>query len=283
MKKMLPLIACIFFTLTVKGQIKVVLKNKQAVKTERVEFTKKAVLMNDYDKPESSIYEVPKTNIEEVIFTDSTHLKGKELEEKVSSKEDIARFKATENDSELPFQKGLPERDGRVFIEEVNILKDSTLKKARIFSVAKDWVSRTFKSSKSVIDYEDKEEGKIVCKGVSKETFKEMLGGHSIVTLDFTLDFTFKDGRYRIQLYNLLPTVTHYAFDGSVNKYMEANQKIDIDTFNNEFNAKKETHKRLRKYHLDYITKITFMVQPVFKSAMEYISKNSVVNKDKDF
>jgi hypothetical protein len=283
MKKILPLIACLFFTLTVKGQIKVTLKNKQTVRARRVEFTKKAVLMNDYDKPESAIFEVAKTDIEEVIFADSTHLKGQGLEEKTSSKDDIARLKATENDSELPFQTGLTERDGRVFIEEVNILKDSTMKKARIFSVAKDWVSRTFKSSKSVIDYEDKEEGKIVCKGIVKEKFKEMLGGHSEITLDFTLDFTFKDGRYRIQLYNLLPTVTHYAFDGSVNKYIEANKKVDIDTFNNEFNAKKETHKRLRKYHLEYIAKVTSMVQPVFKNAMEYISKNTIVSKDKDF
>lgn len=186
-----------------------------------------------------------------------------------------------QTDNELP-ENGLPEKDGKIFIEQIATSKDSTIKKERLFSVAKDWVSRTFKSSKSVIDYEDKEEGKLICKGITKQSFKAMLGGRDEITLNFTLDFTFKDGKYRMQIYNLLPVQTNYSFDGSKNNIL-GDVKIDIDTFNNEYNAKRETKNRLRKYHAGYILKITSMIKPFSDNAIEYISKNSMISKDKDF
>jgi Domain of unknown function (DUF4468) with TBP-like fold len=186
-----------------------------------------------------------------------------------------------QTDSELP-ENGLPEKEGKIFIEQVVTSKDSTIKRERLFSVAKDWVSRTFKSSKSVIDYEDKGEGKLICKGITNQSFRGILGGRDEITLNFTLDFTFKDGKYRIQIYNLLPIETNFAFDGSRNKF-SGDVKIDIDTFNNEYNAKKETKNRIRKRHAEYILKITSMIKPFSDNAIEYISKNSMISKDKDF
>jgi hypothetical protein len=267
--------------LIVKGQIKVTLKNNQTVRVSKVEFTKKAVLMNDFDKPESPVFEVPKSNIEEVIFEDGTHLKGQELEEKVSSKDDIARIKISDDNDDLP-KSGLPERDGRIFIEQIVTAKDSTIKKSRLYLVAKDWVSKTFVNTKSVIDYEDKEEGKLVCKGLSKQYFKAIMGSKDEIILNYTIDFTFKDGKFRIQLYNLNAVYSSISFTGERNKLL-SDMKLDIDTFNNEYNAKKETKERLRKYHGQKILQVSAMVLPIFQSAIDYITKNATVSKDKDF
>lgn len=279
MQKLTLLITFICLSLIVQGQIKVSLKNKQIVKASKVEFTKKTILMDDFDKPNSPIFEVPKSNIEEVVFENGTHLIGQELEEKISSKDEIARIKII-NDDSLP-KSGMPEKDGRVFIEQVIIAKDSTIKKIKLYLAAKDWISKTFNSSKSVIDYEDKEEGKIVCKGNSKQSFKGLYGGTDEIVVNFTMDFTFKDGKFRLQLYNVNPICSVYL-SGTKNDLLSAVFK-DIDKINNEYNAKMETKRGVREYNAKRIIQISSMILPIFQNAIDYITKNSVVSKDKDF
>ena len=186
-----------------------------------------------------------------------------------------------QSDDELP-EKGLPEKDGKVFIEQVVILKDSTTKKERIFLVVKDWVSKTFRSSKGVIDYEDKQEGKIVCKGNTKNSFNSTLGSRDEIKVDFTMDFTIKDGKFRLQLYNLQPILNNYSFMGSSNQFL-TDMKIEIDGMNNKYNSKTEKNKRERKYNGKQIVKIASMIKPIFDDAIDYITKNSIINKSNDF
>lgn len=187
----------------------------------------------------------------------------------------------SQTSDELP-EKGLPEKEGKVFLEQIVILKDSTIKKERIFSIVKDWVSKASKSSKGVIDYEDKQDGKIVCKGNTKQSFNSILGSSDEIKVDFTMDFTIKDGKFRLQLYNLQPILNNYSFAGSRNQFL-TDMKIEIDDMNNKYNSKTEKNKRERKYNGKQILKIASMIKPIFDDAIDYITKNSIVNKNNDF
>jgi Domain of unknown function (DUF4468) with TBP-like fold len=190
-------------------------------------------------------------------------------------------FSQQAKNEDLP-EKGLPEQDGKVFIEEVIDLKDSTITKDKIFLASKEWISKTFKSSKSVIDYEDKTEGKIVCKGLSKQTFRAMLGGTDEITVNYTIDITMKNGKYRIQMYNLRCISNNYSITGSQNPYI-SDTSIDIDKYNNVYNNHTEKNNRQRKYYGKEILKIGSIIYPVFKDATESIGKNVKQLKSNDF
>lgn len=68
-----------------------------------------------------------------------------------------------------------------------------------IYSKVRGWVSEKFRSSKAVIDLEDKENGKLVAKGnidagVLKNGINKVSGGH----IDFTMTFLIKDDKLKV-------------------------------------------------------------------------------------
>jgi hypothetical protein len=77
----------------------------------------------------------------------------------------------------------------RVF--EVNQTKD------QIFSSAKSWVARSYRSAQKVIDLEDRENGQIICKG----TIAYMPGYGSY--LYYTMVIDIKDYKYRVSFENM--------------------------------------------------------------------------------
>lgn len=64
-----------------------------------------------------------------------------------------------------------------------------------IFEKSKGWIAKSFNSARSVIEYENKAEGKLIGKGT---IFGSINGGLSPVTASFTLEEDIKDGRVRI-------------------------------------------------------------------------------------
>jgi len=67
--------------------------------------------------------------------------------------------------------------------------------KAEIFVASMDWIAKTFMSAKSVIEYQDKEAGKIVGHGSA-------LVNYALIPMDthFTLTIDAKDGKARISI-----------------------------------------------------------------------------------
>lgn len=67
--------------------------------------------------------------------------------------------------------------------------------KSEIFVASMDWIAKTFVSAKAVIEYQDKEAGKIVGHGVA-------LVNYAILPVDthFTLTIDVKDGKARISI-----------------------------------------------------------------------------------
>ncbi|WNI34664.1 DUF4468 domain-containing protein [Chryseobacterium sp. SG20098] len=74
-------------------------------------------------------------------------------------------------------------------------------KKEILFSGAKSWVSNTFNSSKSVIDMDDKDSGRIIGKAFLQDSKQHRCMSYyeiSSVSFKFTIDV--KDNKYRIVL-----------------------------------------------------------------------------------
>lgn len=158
------------------SQIIVKLQGNRTNIASRIEFTKTTVLMDEYDKINSKVYEMDKSFVKSITDNNGKNYAFSSL---ISSKSDIENFKNSYNPSKETIvdstktdkyikeveiterekdsnSLGLPMKDNRVFIEEVVSLKDS-IKGNRIYVATKQWISNSFKDSKSVIDYEDKE------------------------------------------------------------------------------------------------------------------------------
>ncbi len=77
------------------------------------------------------------------------------------------------------------------------------LKQDEIYSKVKTWISSNFRSSKSVIDLDDKEGGKIIIKGnidvgVVKDVMTSFDGGY----YNFVMTILMKDGKYKVSATN---------------------------------------------------------------------------------
>lgn len=173
---------------------------------------------------------------------------------------------------------GLPSKEGRVFIEEVVTVSDSA-KKNKIYAAVKDWISKTFKDSKSVIDYEDREEGKIVCKGF----YQGQRANNDRLNLRFTMDFTVKDSKYRVQLHNLDVQEEHFSPLGTgLNPYYPLS-KVDIDRMNQEYIDKTAKPRYKRKYSEEMLMKTTLPLVAIYQSAKTTIEKTLKGQASNDF
>lgn len=78
------------------------------------------------------------------------------------------------------------------FVDSVDLPKDD------IYIRARSWVATTFKSSQHVIQMEDKDAGRIICKGNFPHPAKNVFGNTlCFEAIHFTLTIDVKDGRYR--------------------------------------------------------------------------------------
>lgn len=90
----------------------------------------------------------------------------------------------------------VPVKDGIVVFTMIEEVEGKT--KDQLFSSSKAMIAELFTSAKDVIQSEDKDSGVIICKGNAKivEPFTTNL-------MEFTLKTSCKDGRYKVDLYNI--------------------------------------------------------------------------------
>jgi hypothetical protein len=76
---------------------------------------------------------------------------------------------------------------------------ETTVPKDKVYDKCMQWISHNFKSAKAVIEYQDKDAGKIIGNGSTSFT-------RSIVEipLTFTMEISIKDGKYRLVFDNLI-------------------------------------------------------------------------------
>jgi hypothetical protein len=96
--------------------------------------------------------------------------------------------------------------DGIITFSEV--VQVDSLSKNDIYLRANDWIIKTFNSSKDVIQFNDKDAGKIVCKTITGATIGK---GWNKVTIDpvyYLLTIEARPGRYKITASNF---IHHYS------------------------------------------------------------------------
>lgn len=93
----------------------------------------------------------------------------------------------------------IPVKDGAVVYER--IVEAPNKSKADLYKNAKQWFVDYFKSSKDVIQNEDKEDGKIVGKGILPIPFKGAMGMNVVYDDKLTIQVDCKDNKYRLRIY----------------------------------------------------------------------------------
>ncbi len=125
----------------------------------------------------------------------------------------IIPFLAISQEKEIKSKSGaviienamIPTKDGVIFYEQVAECTDD---RAKLYLKARKWFVDTFKSAKSVIQMEEKQEGKLSGKAYHTYVFENGVST-SNVDIDFTLNLDIKDGKYRVQFYDMYGSNTN--------------------------------------------------------------------------
>lgn len=99
------------------------------------------------------------------------------------------------------FCQNIPTKDGQTVHLDTIITVDSATK-ADIYSSAKLWAAEYFKSAKAVIDLDDSQAGTVVIKGNTKMEIEHPFG-YLQTRCYYTIKFSIKDYRYKLEIYDL--------------------------------------------------------------------------------
>lgn len=91
------------------------------------------------------------------------------------------------------YEKITPEQARFEKIYQTNIPKD------KIYEKCLQWIAQYFKSAKAVLEYQDKEAGKIIGNGTTN-----ILNVMVEIPVTFTMEITIKEGKFRIVFDNLI-------------------------------------------------------------------------------
>jgi hypothetical protein len=117
---------------------------------------------------------------------------------------------AQHNENEKVITDTIPRIDGKYEYQEIVNL-DSTFKKDDLYRNAKLYMVDNFKSAKDVIQYDDKEQGKIIGKGTFElRDYHMLLDTKDFFTwhVSYSTEITCKNGKYRYKLYDI--TIQEY-------------------------------------------------------------------------
>jgi hypothetical protein len=121
---------------------------------------------------------------------------------------------ATEEEVNTAYDS-LQKVDGQYEFTEV-VQLDSTYKKDILYRNAKLFFANISKSSKDVLQYDDREEGKVIGKGTIQLTGHQnvLLSAFSeIRTTNFTLEISCKDGKYKYRMFGFSSDYTYGQSD----------------------------------------------------------------------
>jgi hypothetical protein len=107
--------------------------------------------------------------------------------------------------SEVSKLDTLPKVGDKYSYEEV-VEVGNSFNKASLYKNAKTFLAETFNSAKAVIEYDDKEEGKIIGNGRTHiyESVKTFLTTTPVdVSISFVISIECKDGKYRYRIYDI--------------------------------------------------------------------------------
>jgi hypothetical protein len=114
--------------------------------------------------------------------------------------------------------------------KSVQVIKVENLNKNQLFDKATEWIALTYNSAQDVIQYSNKESGKIICKGAFPTNLFLKSG-----SINHTLTLEFKDGRYK-------QTYSNFSY------FSTGSGKIAFESKNLGFKKKifKETNNKIK-------------------------------------
>jgi len=82
------------------------------------------------------------------------------------------------------------------------VFLDSSITKQELFSRAREWFAKAYKSSLNVVQMEDKESGKIIGKALMQVYHKALGANYPSGYINYTISIYLKDGRYKYEITN---------------------------------------------------------------------------------
>ena len=169
----------------------------------------------------------------------------------------------------------IPKVDGNYEYMEVVTL-DTSWKKDDLYKNAKLFFTDEFRSAKDVLQYDDRNEGKIVGKGVTK-----ILGGQGVFLnyftdtryVNFTLEVFCKDGRYRYRIYNIYSDGITTASGGSSGTSTNTVNGQSVDA-QYEMTKKGITKKMDRQLFVDMVHSIESIIADLKADMSKRVASN---------
>ena len=184
--------------------------------------------------------------------------------------------KDVSDDSVKAVYHSIPRVDGKYEYSGVVTL-DSTYKKDILYKNAKLFITNAFKSPKDVIQYDDREEGKVIIKGTSSAIGRQgmfLVSAYDTWRLHFSVEIFCKDGRYRYKMYDMDMVQDRDVVGSETSSY---STKMSLDEAYN-LTQSGTTKKMCRKLFAETIDNISSFILGI-KSAMS----KKVSTSDKDF
>ena len=105
----------------------------------------------------------------------------------------------------------IPTKDAETIYVDT-IFKIDSVGKSELYTRSKIWISNYFKSSKAVVDLDDKENGMLICKGFQEITIHSVIGVEITTRCYFTIRISSKANKGRLEIYDVYyKNYEHYA------------------------------------------------------------------------
>jgi len=156
------------------------------------------------------------------------------------------------------------------------------ISKDQMFSNALEWIALNFKDANSVIKLQDRAAGKIVAKGMSRQTFTYRSFGNDILSeysQFFTLDLSFKDEKFKITFTDFVAQIdasgSGYTYSPSFEVSAEEYLSLVPDVYNFETMSRGEKQR--------IVTKKQILSNTFRSSRLSYLSLKQALSKKNDW
>lgn len=182
----------------------------------------------------------------------------------------FAQKNAIKETPEMP----IDESTGKITFTDVIYLQDSTISKDVLFSKAQEWFAKTYNSSKSVLQMNDKESGKLIGKALMQVYHKAMGKDYESGHINYTISIFVKDGRYKYEITDLHHT-GQLSGSQKISDYGPCEEMI-----NTTHKTMGASHQKLYNY---YLLQVKENIEALVANLIAEMQKTSVEKKGDDW
>lgn len=164
----------------------------------------------------------------------------------------------------------------RITYTEV-VYVDSTINKLELYSRAREWFAKTYKSSTNVLQMDDKESGKLVGKALMHVYHRALGSDYKSGYVNYTISVYLKDGRYKYEITDFFHTGEYVGDGNRIPDYGAC--ELWIDDQRKYPLASKKSIQKISNYYLSQLdTNIKSLILDLKSEMNKPASKNSKEN-----